>query len=161
MAGARRQELDRAAAVPGPANESLFFEVGEVLVHRGERRQAEPPANLLEARGVAVLLNEFLQVIEDFALASRQWLHGNRLPRGSRTRGELYAKKRRKSIGWGIRPLPYPRVVGFILAAILIGNLSQVVVFGMGVQESVIGGPTGHQGRVAEISARVRLMSGA
>ena len=74
-ARARREQLDRAAAVPGAADEALLLEVGQVLVHRGQRRQAEAPADLLEARRVAVLLDEFLQVVENFALALRQWLH--------------------------------------------------------------------------------------
>jgi len=35
---------------------------------RGKRREAETAADLLEARRVAVLTDEFIQVIEDFTL---------------------------------------------------------------------------------------------
>ena len=49
-------------------------EVRQVLVDRRERRQAEPPADFLEARRVAVLLDEILKVIENLALALGQWL---------------------------------------------------------------------------------------
>ena len=53
---------------------ALLLQVGQVLVDRRERRQAEAPADLLEARRVAVLLDELLQVVEDLALALGQWL---------------------------------------------------------------------------------------
>ena len=62
-------ELDRSAAVPCALDEPLLLQVGQVLVHRGQRRQTEPAADFLEARRIAVLLNELIQVIEDLALA--------------------------------------------------------------------------------------------
>ena len=74
-AGAARQQLDRAAAIPGAPDEALFLQVGEVLVHRRQRRQAEAFADFLQARRIAVLLDEFVQVVENFALALGQWLH--------------------------------------------------------------------------------------
>ena len=77
-AQAGRHQLDRAAAIPGALDEALFLEVGQVLVHRRERRQAEAPADLLEARRVAVLLDEVVEVVEDLALTLGQWLHGVR-----------------------------------------------------------------------------------
>ncbi len=46
-----------------------------MLVHRRERRQAEPAADFLETRRVAVLLNELLQVVENLALAFGEGLH--------------------------------------------------------------------------------------
>ena len=96
LPGARRQQLDRAAAVPGAADEALFLQVRQVLVHRGERRQAEAPADFLEARRVAVLLNELLQVVENLALAFGQWLHADAPADVDHVR-RLYAKKKRKS----------------------------------------------------------------
>jgi hypothetical protein len=47
-----------------------------MLVDGGERRQAEAPANLLEAGRVAVLLDELVQVVQDFALAFGKREHG-------------------------------------------------------------------------------------
>ena len=74
-AEARRDQLDRPAPVPRALDEALFLQVGEVLVDGGERRQAEAPADFLQARRVAVLLDEIVEVIEDFPLALGQWQH--------------------------------------------------------------------------------------
>src|SRR5262249_24137312 len=74
-AEARRDELDGAAAVPRPLDEALFLQVGQVLVDRGERRQAEAAADFLEARRVAVLLDEIVEIVEDFPLTLGQWQH--------------------------------------------------------------------------------------
>ena len=49
-----------------------------MLVDRRERRQAESPPDLLQARRIAVLLDEIVEVVEDLALALRQWQHGAR-----------------------------------------------------------------------------------
>ena len=46
-----------------------------MLVHRRERREAETAPDFLEARRIAVLLDEFVQVIEDFALPLGQGKH--------------------------------------------------------------------------------------
>jgi hypothetical protein len=46
-----------------------------MLVDRGQRRQVESPADFLQARGVAVVLDEFVQVIEDFTLPFREREH--------------------------------------------------------------------------------------
>jgi hypothetical protein len=43
---------------------------------RRERRQAEAAADFLEARRVAVLLDEVVQVIQNLALAFREGEHG-------------------------------------------------------------------------------------
>ena len=40
-----------------------------MFVDGGERREAETSADFLEARGIPVLLNEILQVVQYFALA--------------------------------------------------------------------------------------------
>ena len=74
-AEAGRDQFDRAAPVPGALDEALFLQVGEVLVDRGERREAETAADFLEARRVAVLLDEIVEVIEDFPLTLGQWQH--------------------------------------------------------------------------------------
>src|SRR5262245_21783428 len=74
-AEARRDELDRAAAVPGALDEALFLQVGQVLVDRSERRQTETAADLLQAGRVAVLLDEIVEVVEDFPLTLGQWQH--------------------------------------------------------------------------------------
>ena len=46
-----------------------------MLVHRGQRREAETAADLFQARRIAVLLDEFVQVIEDLALSFGQRKH--------------------------------------------------------------------------------------
>src|SRR5690606_35517755 len=71
-AHARRYELDRSTAVPGAADESLLLQVGEMFVNRRERGEAESPADFFQTRSVPVLLNELVEVVEDFALAFRQ-----------------------------------------------------------------------------------------
>ena len=53
-----------------------------MLVDRGERREAEPPADFLEARRVAVLLDELVEEIENFPLTLRQWQHARTIRKG-------------------------------------------------------------------------------
>jgi len=43
-----------------------------VLVDSCERREIEAPADFLEARGIAVLLDELVQVIENLSLSFRE-----------------------------------------------------------------------------------------
>src|ERR1035437_5004500 len=74
-AGARRHHLDRPAAVPGPLDEAFFLQVGQMLVHRRERRKAESPSDFFQTWRVAVLLDELVQVVEDLALALGEWKH--------------------------------------------------------------------------------------
>ena len=57
----------------------LVSQVGHVLVHGGQRRQAEAPSDFLEARRVAVLLDELVEVVENFALSLGEGLHGRLL----------------------------------------------------------------------------------
>ena len=71
----RRDELDRTAAVPRALDDALLLQVREVLVHGRQRRQVEAPADLLQARRVAVLLDEVVQVIQNLALAFGEWDH--------------------------------------------------------------------------------------
>jgi hypothetical protein len=44
-------------------------------VDRRERRECEAPPDLLEARRIAVLLDELVEVVENLALAFRKRLH--------------------------------------------------------------------------------------
>jgi hypothetical protein len=44
------------------------LKVCEVFVDRGERREAEALANFFETWSVTVLLDELVQVVQDFAL---------------------------------------------------------------------------------------------
>ena len=59
-----------------------------MLVDRGERRQIESPADFFQARRVAVLLDEFVEVVQNLALTFRERLHGSL----RRVRGEQTAK---------------------------------------------------------------------
>jgi hypothetical protein len=43
-----------------------------MLVHRGERRQVETAADLLEAGRIPMLMDELVEVIQDFPLAFRE-----------------------------------------------------------------------------------------
>ena len=49
-----------------------------MLVNGRQRREPEATPDFLEAGRVAVLLDEIVEVIKDFALALRQWQHGAR-----------------------------------------------------------------------------------
>ena len=46
-----------------------------MLVDRGERREAETAADFLEARRIAVLLDEIVEVVENLPLTLGQWQH--------------------------------------------------------------------------------------
>src|SRR6266850_7797541 len=65
---ARRDEFHRPASIPCAPDEPLLLKIREMLVHGRERRQVEASPDLLEARRVAVVLDELVQVIQDFAL---------------------------------------------------------------------------------------------
>ena len=67
-------------------------------MHRGERREAEAVADFLEARRVAVLLDELVQVVENLALPFGERKHA------TSNGATLYAKERRKSKGLRKRP---------------------------------------------------------
>src|SRR5262245_54658132 len=96
MPGSRREQFDRTAAVPGSTDEALLLEIGQVLVDRGERRKTETPADFFETRRVAMLLNELLQVVQNLALAFRQWLHEGALPEAYRRRLDTLRKEKAK-----------------------------------------------------------------
>ena len=83
-----RYQLDGTAAIPRASDESLLLEVRQMLVHRCQRGQAEAPPDFLEAGGVAVLLDEVVQVIEDFPLTfGKRQHHVPSSPWGSHRRG--------------------------------------------------------------------------
>lgn len=67
--------LNRATTVPRSLDEALLLKVAQVLVNGGKRRQTETTTYLLETRCVAVLLNEFVEVIQDFPLTFRERKH--------------------------------------------------------------------------------------
>ena len=77
-----RHQFDRPAAVPGALDEPFVLQIGEMLVDRCERRQTESTADFLQARRVAVLLDEIVEVIEDFPLALGQWQHARTIRKG-------------------------------------------------------------------------------
>jgi hypothetical protein len=94
---ARRDQLDRPASIPGAANEALFLKVTEMFVNRGERRQIEAASDFFEARRVAVLLDELVEVIQDFPLTFGKRQHRQSSNRPFAEVGELYANIRRRS----------------------------------------------------------------
>src|SRR5271168_4366025 len=63
-----RQQVDGAAAVVVAGEQSLFLEVGDVLVHRGQRVQVKPVADLFKRRRVAMLRHEAGDEVIHFAL---------------------------------------------------------------------------------------------
>ena len=48
----------------------------------GKRRQAEAATDFLQARRIAVLLDEIVEVIEDFPLTLGQWQHARTIRKG-------------------------------------------------------------------------------
>src|SRR5207248_5240340 len=74
-AGSGRHHLDRPAAVPCALDEALFRQVRQVLVDRRQSRKTEAPADFLEARRVAVLLDELVEVVQNLALPFGQGKH--------------------------------------------------------------------------------------
>ena len=64
-----RDDLDRATLVPGAADEALALQVREMLVHRGERLKGEPLSDLLETRGIPLVADVLLEIVQDLTLA--------------------------------------------------------------------------------------------
>src|SRR5271167_4542440 len=60
--------FDGAALVVAATNESLLLERREMLVHRRERGELQRVRDLLEARRVAVLVDEANEVVQYFFL---------------------------------------------------------------------------------------------
>jgi len=57
--------------------DALPLEVGEVLVHRGQRRILHGRGDFLEARSEAVIADVARQVVQDFSLALGEGYHGS------------------------------------------------------------------------------------
>ena len=56
-------------------DEALLLQIRQVLVDSCERGQPESSTDFFQARGVAVLLDEVVQVIQNLALAFRERKH--------------------------------------------------------------------------------------
>ncbi len=83
-----------------------------MLVHRGQRRQPEAPADFLEAGGVPVLLDELVEVVEDFSLALGQGKHWALLSRGTIRKRKAKVNGRAVSVGPAQQVQPQGAVVG-------------------------------------------------
>ncbi len=68
LAGARGQHVDGAAAVVGALQEAFVLQIGDVLVHGGQRTEAETAGDFLVGGGVAVLLREAGKEVDDLFL---------------------------------------------------------------------------------------------
>lgn len=71
FAAAGWEYVDGPAAVMGALEEALVLQVGDVFVHCGERTEAEAAGDLLKGWGVAVLLGEGGEEVENLFLPSR------------------------------------------------------------------------------------------
>src|SRR6185437_3276077 len=72
------------------ADESLFLERGKMLVHGRERGELQRVRDFLEARRIAVLINEANQVVQHFFLPFRQ--RHSRPPRFAQYSPPLYRR---------------------------------------------------------------------
>ena len=81
-------ELNGTAEVPFARDDALAFEVAEVFVDRGERREAKVRADLLQGRRVAVRSHIVLEVIPHFFLPAGQDHSGLLSVLCQRTEGE-------------------------------------------------------------------------
>ncbi len=71
FAAAGGKDVDRTAAVVGALEQALVLEIGDVFVHGGERAEAQTAGDLLVGGGVAVLLGEAGEEVDDLFLPSR------------------------------------------------------------------------------------------
>src|SRR5882672_5647465 len=82
LGGARlalgRDDFNRPALVMGAPDVAFALEIGEVLVNGRQRLEAKLAGNLLETGGVALLFDVLPDVIQDLALAPRDWHCGSR-----------------------------------------------------------------------------------
>jgi len=71
FAAADGEHVDRTAAVVGALKQTFVLQIGDVLVHGGEGAEAQSAGDLLVGRGVAVLLGEAGQEVDDLFLPPR------------------------------------------------------------------------------------------
>lgn len=69
--GAGGQHVDGPAAIVGALEQPFVLQIGDVFVHGGERAKAETTGDLLIRGGVAVLLREAGEKVEDLFLSPR------------------------------------------------------------------------------------------
>src|SRR5690348_3618598 len=85
------RDFDGAGLIVAAADEAFFLKRGEMLVHRGERRELEAAGDLLEAGRIAALVEKADQIIENFLLPLRE--RHRKPPVGNgRIMGEVKAK---------------------------------------------------------------------
>jgi hypothetical protein len=65
------KDVDGAAAIVGALEEALVLQISDVFVHGGEGAEAQTAGDLLVGRGVAVLLSEAGEEVDDLFLPSR------------------------------------------------------------------------------------------
>ncbi len=63
------EDVDGAAAIMGALQEPFVLQISDVLMHGGERTQTEAIGDLLVGRGVAILLREAGEEVDDFFLS--------------------------------------------------------------------------------------------
>jgi hypothetical protein len=80
---ARRKHVDGAAAVVRPLQQALLLQVGDVLVHGGQRLEAETACNFFKGWGVSVALDKIADEVQHLFL-----------PAGHR-HGSIIANKKR------------------------------------------------------------------
>src|SRR6266853_1087959 len=66
-------DLDAAALVMIAVDVAFALEVGEVLMHRGERLESELAGDLLETGCIAVVGDVARDVVENLVLTAREW----------------------------------------------------------------------------------------
>ena len=68
FAATNGEDINGTAAVVGALEEAFVLEIGDVFVHGGKRAEAEAAGDLLVGRGVAVLLSEVGEKVNDLFL---------------------------------------------------------------------------------------------
>ena len=65
-----RQNVDGATAIVRSFEQPLLLQVRDVLVHRGQGLEIQPPGDLIEGRGVSILFHEAADEIDHFFLSA-------------------------------------------------------------------------------------------
>ena len=68
LACADGQDVDGTAAIVGPLQQAFVLQIGDVLMHRGQRTEAKTTSYLLIGRRVAVLLGKAGKEVDDLFL---------------------------------------------------------------------------------------------